>query len=255
MRHTPAMQIGNRSELAVIGLEGRVEERDDHVVATWGALPDFAGGNKLVFAAPPGPGDLERWEALFADALPAAPHRSFAWEGAEGETAPFVAAGYELSRCAVLVTSSPPTDPPRASGRVEVRALDGPAEWRAVIDGARSDFGARRTRRFRALVEAGHGLWFGAFLDGRYVAGLGIFGAGGLARYQEVVTLPDFRGRGIGGRLVAEAGRQAMERLAARRLVIVAEQGSSAERIYRAAGFEPVGQMYEVVRMPGGPGG
>jgi hypothetical protein len=40
-----------------------------------------------------------------------------------------------------------------------------------------------RTAAVRRLVDAGHGVWFGAFLDGRLAAQLGLFTDGrGVAR-------------------------------------------------------------------------
>jgi hypothetical protein len=43
----------------------------------------------------------------------------------------------------------------------------------------------------RAITEAGHGSWFGAFIDGRLLAQLGLItGQAGLARYQNVETHP-----------------------------------------------------------------
>ena len=56
------------------------------------------------------------------------------------------------------------------------------------------DFLPRKAAANRALVDAGHGHWWGAFVDDRLVASLGIFRAGdGLARFQNVKTHPDFR--------------------------------------------------------------
>ena len=54
-------------------------------------------------------------------------------------------------------------------------------------------FVTRRALAERTLAEAGHGAWWGAFLDDRLASVMGLVDAGGgLARYQSVETHPDF---------------------------------------------------------------
>jgi predicted GNAT family acetyltransferase len=99
-------------------------------------------------------------------------------------------------------------------------------------------FVERRTRTNRALTEAGHGAWFGAFLEGRLVSQLGLLAASvGLARFQLVETHPDVRGRGLAGSLVHHASAYGFETLDARTLVMVADPDYVAIRIYRSVGF------------------
>jgi len=89
------------------------------------------------------------------------------------------------------------------------------------------------------MVRHGHGAWFGAFVDGVIRAELGIFTDGeGIARYQFVGTHPDFRRRGLTSALVASAGQWALASLpGVRELVIIADAGGPAARIYRRVGF------------------
>ena len=70
------------------------------------------------------------------------------------------------------------------------------------------------------------------------MAQLGISSDGrGVARYQDVETHPSARRQGLAGALVRQA-RYALAELGARTLVIVADPGAAAVRVYRAAGFE-----------------
>src|SRR6266542_1682113 len=102
-----------------------------------------------------------------------------------------------------------------------------------------SDFLDRRIATQRRLAEDGDGSWFGAFTGGRLASQLGIFSVGGgIARYQSVEAHPAARGQGLAGTLVYQAGRYAAAELAATTLVIVAESGHQAERVYRSVGFE-----------------
>ena len=59
----------------------------------------------------------------------------------------------------------------------------------------------------------------------------------GIARYQNVETHPAWRRKGLAGTLVWRTGRWALAELAARTLVIVADPGASAIRVYRSVGF------------------
>jgi ribosomal protein S18 acetylase RimI-like enzyme len=100
------------------------------------------------------------------------------------------------------------------------------------------DFLNRRMVARRQLSADGHGAWFGAFLDRRLVAHLGIFKAGDdIARFQDVETHPDSRRQGLAGTLVYSAAAYALRNLAARTLVIVADPADNAIRLYRSLGF------------------
>jgi predicted GNAT family acetyltransferase len=91
------------------------------------------------------------------------------------------------------------------------------------------------------MEQAGLGHWYGAFLGGKMVADLGVFhDRRGLGRYQSVETHPDFRSRGIAGRLVYDAGLQAMLEHGLHTLVIITDADSSPSRIYASVGFVPM---------------
>ena len=70
------------------------------------------------------------------------------------------------------------------------------------------------------------------------MAQLGVFSDGsGIARYQNVETHPASRRHGLAGTLVWQAGRWTLDQLGARTLVIVADPGAGAIRVYRSVGF------------------
>ena len=66
---------------------------------------------------------------------------------------------------------------------------------------------------------------------------MGIFVGNGLARYQEVQTAESHRGRGIASALLVVAGRWARAKSEDVPLVIVADAGTPAGRLYRRMGF------------------
>jgi len=159
----------------------------------------------------------------------------------------FEAAGLDVRRETVL-TASALREPPHPNRAARFRQLRGDgwqqsAQLRAVCDAedgppAGRAFAEARDAARRRLAEAGHGAWFGAFVDGELAAQLGVFSGGtGIARYQDVETHPDARRQGLAGTLVFHAARYAIDQLGATTLVIVTDPGESAIRVYRSVGF------------------
>ena len=103
------------------------------------------------------------------------------------------------------------------------------------VDGDR----IKLTKNDSPSTEDGQGQWFGAFLGDRLVSSMGLIRAGeGLARFQEVLTHPDARGRGLAGTLVHHVSRFGFDELGVETLVMVADPDYLAIRIYRSVGFE-----------------
>lgn len=257
-----------QTNLFFLGHQGEVLERDGYLVARTPAQPGYYWGNLLLFDAPPPPGSVGTWTALFAKEfadLPEVRHQTFAWDdpdGPRGAAAEFEAAGFEFDPAVFLVADSP-RPPPHPNPDLVVRPLTGAADWDAAAacqvacrdprfeEDVYRGFVATRMRAQRALVEAGHGRWYGGFLGGELVADLGVFmTGGGVARYQSVGTRPEFRRRGICGTLVYETARLAIAEQGATRLCMVADPEYHAARIYESVGFEPRERQAGLCRYP-----
>ena len=72
------------------------------------------------------------------------------------------------------------------------------------------------------------------------VGGLGITVKGGIGRFMDVGTHPDFRRRGICRSLVYQASCYTFKHLGTDLLVMAAVIDSEAARIYQQIGFRPV---------------
>lgn len=246
--------LGWRTDLIFPRFDGIVTDRGDCLVIRTPSNPGYYWGNFLLFPHPPGPDSLPLWTERFREEIAAhqpAAHVTFGWDSPGGEAGalePFLAEGFQLNESVVLAADAL-SPPPHRSEEIAVRPLATDDDWAQVlrnqvecrpaefaVEGYR-EFKERQMARYRRMAEAGLGAWFGAFLDGRVVADLGIFTDGGLARFQRVETHPDFRRRGICGTLVHEAARQAKAELGAERLVIVADEHYHAGRIYESLGF------------------
>lgn len=259
------ISLGFRTDLMLRRTAGSViDDRPDHLVVRTPVNPAFRWGNFVLLGRPPGPEDVRRWAAGFDEEFPGVPYVALGVDGTDGDAgdaAGLAALGLTAEVSTVLTADrlAPPARPLTA----EVRRLAGDDDWdralelRRAMDGPEPPpehrlFVERRVAETRRLCEAGHGAWFGAFVDGRMRAGAGVFGDGdGAARYQNVETHPGFRGRGLASHVVHRAGQWALSEAGARTLVIVADPGYHAIRIYRALGFADTERQVQLMRLPG----
>ncbi|HET6878495.1 MAG TPA: GNAT family N-acetyltransferase [Jatrophihabitans sp.] len=257
--------LGYRTDLALLRLGGTlVEDRGDHLLIRSRHNPTYWWGNYLLLPSVPDDDDIDHWLARFSAEHPDAQHVALGIDCTDGTTADlegFARRGLEVEAGTVMTASS--VHRPRSENTEAIyRPLAGDDDWaQSVALGVRIDDGNYEPeghRRFvqakmatyRRLVEAGHGQWFGAFLDGRLVAQLGLFTASaGLARFQSVETDPDFRRRGLAGGLVHLASTYGLER-GVQTLVMVADPGYVAIDLYRAVGFADTESQLHVQRAP-----
>ena len=254
--------LGFRTDLALLQLGGSVvEDRGTHLVVRTPTNPTFYWGSFVLLAGPPEPDAGPHWVEVFQRELPEAGHRTFGVDGTTGtaeDLAAFAALGYELD-VSVVMTARAVHEPPHPHPTATLRPLvsDGDWEQQVALSMAGEDehvteqFASRRADAHRRNAEDGHGAWFGAFLEGRLAASMGIFAAGdGLARFQEVKTHRDARGQGLAGTLVHAASNHALDELGAETLVMVADPGYLAIRVYRAVGFDGTESQLGVARTP-----
>ena len=245
------VSLGFRTDVTLLESGGSVVvDRGDHLVVRTPANPGFHWGNFLLFDRPPQPGDAARWSTLFETEFPGATHRAFGVDGVDGlagGTAEHRALGVATEVNTVLTADrlAPPPPAPQA----DIRELSGDDDWHQALaldhacygvptDEAGRRFAERRVAGYRSLCEAGRGRWVGGFVDGRLLAGAGLFSTGsGLARFQNVETHPAFRRRGLASAVIHQAGQHALRDHPTRKLVIVADPEDHAVRLYRALGF------------------
>lgn len=260
--------LGFRTDIMLLTLHGSdVEDHGDHLVVRTPGNPGFWWGNFVLLRDLPGPGDVRRWEQVFAHELPEAVHRTFGIDGTRGDVADlgeFAAVGYTVDTSAVM-TASAVREPPHPHRDATYRALDltDRGDRDAAIElqlanapdrepAGHREFLTRKMAGMRVLQEAGCGSWFGAFVDGRMLSGMGLFTDGsGVARFQSVDTHPDARGRGLAGTLVHHVSRYGLADLGASTLVMVADPGYHAIDIYRSVGFETTEAQLQLERSPG----
>jgi GNAT superfamily N-acetyltransferase len=261
--------LGYRTDLALLQLGGtRIEDQGDHLVVQSPHNPTHWWGNFLLLPGVPAPQDAQAWLDRFAAEFPDAEHAALGFDGVAGrvgDLAAFTEHGLRAEAQTVM-TATAVHEPPRPNREATYRQLTSDDDWAQGVqlrmtcndDGLEPvsyrAFVTAKTETNRQLVEAGHGGWFGAFVDGQLVAQMGLFAASpGLARFQSVETHPDFRGRGLAGTLVHRVSRYGLGELGASTLVMVADPLYLAIRVYRSVGFADTESQLQAERPPTGP--
>jgi ribosomal protein S18 acetylase RimI-like enzyme len=250
-------RIDLKTDLIFTRYEGEVRDRGTYQAVHTPENPTFHWGNFLIFEKAPGPGDAAEWNRTFLKEFghyPTLIHRAYTWNS--GRIAPGIVAKFaelrvklELNRVLSLTSEASLLRPKKFDTSVDVREIQSEAEWEAVIenqiDTRAADFTRehyepfkrRQFARYRRMHAAGLGSWFGAYSDGRLVADLGLYYEDGIGRFQSVGTHPDFRRRGICGRLVYEASTHGFMKWNLGTLVMVAADDYHAAGIYESVGF------------------
>lgn len=245
--------LGYRTDLMLLQLGGsELTDKGEYVVVRTPANPAFWWGNYLLFRTAFAPGDTAERLDTFQREFPDAAHRSLGidtTDGTIGSEDELRAAGLEIERSTVM-SAREVKEPARPNDTSQYRFLASDDDWEQLVeltlisatmevDDAYREFNRRRVAADRAVCEAGHGQWFGAFDGDRLQASLGLVTDGsGVARFQIVQTHPDDRGRGIASTLVHRASRYGLDELGAHTLVMVADPDYLAIRIYRSLGFD-----------------
>jgi GNAT superfamily N-acetyltransferase len=259
--------LGYRTDLALLQLGGsEVEHRDDYLVIRSPHNPTFWWGNYLLLAEVPPAADTDTWLERFHAEFSEAEHVALGFDDPAArieQLSAFAERGISCIAGTVMQTTAV-HEPPRPNRDATYRPLTTDADWAQSLAlniacndmqeaSAHLEFAKQKLRTTRSLVDAGHGAWFGAFVDGELVSQMGIFAASpGLARYQAVETRPDARGRGLAGTLVHHVGRYALETLGAETLVMVADSDHLAARVYESVGFTHRESQLQAER-PSGP--
>lgn len=254
--------LGWATDLAVLELAGStVEEFTDHLVVRSPSNPDFHWGNCIFVIDADAVDDADRWVDVFRRSFSHADWTAIGLAGMPTRRRAWERHGLALELDDVLATRHPPRQTTPPVGYV-VRGLVG-QDWAQLVARemavndesgqydavAHERFARARVASQRALVDQGAALFVGAFVGGRLVAELGIVDCGGTARYQNVGTAPEHRGRGVASHLIGVAATWAASRGCAQ-WVIVTEATNPAGRVYRKAGFELVEPIVQAYRAP-----
>lgn len=259
----PADNPGLATDLAILELGGSTIERHrGYRVVRTPANPLFHWGNFLIADAdgPAALEDADGWLDVFARHFPGADYVAIALPRRPVGPA-WAAAGVPIETDDILVADRPPEGAPLPTG-FRVERLENDAPWEGARLVALADleqrmprdrqvnetFSRARVADKRRLAATGRAAYFAVLgADGNVAATLGIVCCGRYARFQDVVTAPDFRRRGLAAHLLGVAARWAGEKGCSAWVIVAAADGP-AGRIYRRAGFVESARMVSAYR-------
>jgi ribosomal protein S18 acetylase RimI-like enzyme len=257
--------LGLATDLLLHAEMGSVSHDEGYAIVRTQQAPEYFSGNMLVLSARPAKTDHQRLEDDFARLIggpPAIVHRSFAWPEDTGTIADlhsYADYGYEASMCSVLVAERDAVHAGEINTSVDVRLFDSDRDWQdwarlTLTDmpnpGSDASLGCVDFQRsaYRRLIERQFGNWWGAFIDGELVGSLGLFFFGRIGRFQSIVTREDQRNKRVCRTLLTEVIKRAAG--ARDRLVIVADEGYHAIRLYESLGFKRQARIGSLCQTP-----
>jgi GNAT superfamily N-acetyltransferase len=255
--------LGYQTDLIFARFSGEIVDKGVYTVIRTPSNPTFWYGNFIVFPNPPEASDVTRWMNILKLEFPSAKHKVIGFDSVNGELGAardFEKLGFSVVET-VVMTAKTVHAPPKQNLEAEYRQILTPEDWEQVIqlriecndehepEGYKI-FIQRKMLEYQRMTEAGLGNWWGAFLDGKMVSGLGLFLEHGVGRFQSVETHADYRRRGLCGTLVHTAAKHALETLNARVLVMCADPEYHAARIYESVGFKPTETQMALERPP-----
>ncbi|MFT5080128.1 MAG: ribosomal protein S18 acetylase RimI-like enzyme [Bacteroidia bacterium] len=221
-----------------------VSELDGDLVVRMESRRGFYWGNFLLLAKAPEAHEVDRVIERFLGLFPRQDfgHIAIGWhESNLDATKPFLERGFHLDHGHVSSSWAVP-EALNACAGLEVAEAHSSADGEATIQLALADrepahkaepferFVRKQVETRRRQVSTGQLKWFVARLEGQVVGSMGLF-------LQDVVTHADSRGCGVCSTLLAEVYRRGLEELGATTLVLLADVGGPAWRIYEAHGF------------------
>lgn len=254
------------TDLLVMGDQSELTCHADRFVQHTPAQPDFWFGNRTIFKSlPKNAAEAETQIAIAQGDHPEAYFSVIFWDVPDADTTPFAAAfetaGYEIET-GITLAGDRAARPGLPDG-IAFRQIISDADWEAVIalqlEGMlRDGFEPNKAQSYikksflrrRQVSEAGRGVWYGLFEGQLLVADMGLVWSPALVRYQSVETRASHRRRGLCAALLGEVSACAVARYPDARQVIVAEDGTTAARLYQRAGFVPVERVVSASRTP-----
>jgi ribosomal protein S18 acetylase RimI-like enzyme len=253
--------LGYKTNFIFAKFSGSIIDQGDYTLIKTPKNPGYYWGNFIVFDKAPVSGDYKKWKNLFDKEFSyyKEPHHyAFTWdtEAAKPEDInEFIDNNFDLDTEVVLTTSRL-NPPPHVNEKLELRKIKTDEQWQQIIDlqVASADpkymnedfekFKQEQMSEYRSMSEAGHGFWFGGYIDDLLVGDMGLFYEGDIGRYQSVGTHPEHRRKGVCGTMVYKVGQLMQADFNLRNLVMVADENYHAARIYESVGFKKTETQY-----------
>ncbi|HET9061132.1 MAG TPA: GNAT family N-acetyltransferase [Acidimicrobiales bacterium] len=246
------VSLGFRTDLMVLRSSGsEVIAAGDFIVVRTASNPTYWWGN---FVLAPNAQAVDEAVQIFTQEFPRARHFAIGLDTDDGDIRGLGSLDMEAE---VLTVLSARDLVAAAPVEAEIRELSSAHDWAQLLalwldenPSAGVTYHQGRTDEAYRLAQTGMAAYLGAFRSGRLVSSTGIVTDGTpTARFQNVGTRQGHRRQGLASNLVVTAASIAKARWGVEQLVIVAEQKSSAHRLYRALGFDDTELQIQLSRI------
>jgi GNAT superfamily N-acetyltransferase len=250
----PILSPAYRTDLLFAAFEGSIIHHEFYTCIHTSARPDYFWGNYLILHQNYSLGAKQAIH-IYRTQFPKN-HNRFITIGIDDEyqshsfDRDMIESGFRIIRSEILECTIPLS---AQNPGVECRVLVSDNDYQQWVDvhsnelwyldsDSQIPFLEKERDSLRSMAEAGYGWRFGAFIDNKLVAELGIYhDKQGLGRFNSVSTHRDYRNRGICSYLLHFAAHYAQIQAGIEKFIIVADAEYFARTIYRKAGFQLIG--------------
>lgn len=254
--------VGLNSDLEILKITSKVIDRGDYLKVETLNNPEFYWGNFLIFSSPPKNGDLQKWLEIWRQEFQSnslIKHFAFTWDifGGKPELDTFLASGFILEETVLMSTKELKIY--RQNSHVDYRIISSKEDWDQLIElqietgllelnynpNVYREFVQKRFGNYKLMVDNKQGNWFGAFINGKLVSDLGLFGDKKNMRFQSIETKLEFRGQGIAQNLMFFAANT----INSDNYILQADSKGKAIDLYMKMGFE-IKEVLSFLHMP-----
>lgn len=254
--------VGLNSDLYIISNTSKVIDCGNYLKIESPNNPEFFWGNFLIFSNPPQNADYENWINIFQQEFghnKDIKHLAFTWDifGGKPELENFITAGFILEETVLMSTKKLKLINPNTN--LEYRTISSANDWEQLVElqietgllelnynpKIYREFVQRRFSDYKMMVDKNMGKWFGAFLNGKLVSDLGLFGDHQNMRFQSIETKSEYRKQGIAQNLMVYAATT----LNSENYILQADSKGKAIDLYMKMGFE-IKEVISFLHMP-----
>jgi|GEM_PF-6961178 len=256
---------GQRTEVCMDSLESKIESTHDYIVIKNDLVPDYYGGNKIIFEhAPHSMHDLESCIEIYHKHFNVAAQKfiHFTWDQHTSDIPKSLIKdhGYHLFEGQTMQLET--MDRPEYMNQgVDVH----PVNWNKDIPGLQAlhldptwerasiDFQNRywtmKWPKLKMMEEVFPGRRWVVKKNKTIVADVGLYAFKNIARFHALMVDPEYRKQGLASRILFEAWDYAKKHWDVDVFVLVSEKNSDASKLYTNLGFKTIEPFYDVTKV------
>lgn len=229
-------------------------EKDKYFVIKTPKRPNYFWGNYILMKDPPHNGCFNDWVKIFEDEIGNKSSLgycaiTFDLGGDEiFDTSEFSDNGFKVGTDKILVADKI-VEPKKLNSQFNVKEYDlsknidsfvevhFDSDWAYGSEQAQTKFLKEQATEFQSLIERNIAKRFGAFLENKLVADLGIYWNNDFIRFNNISTHPAYRRKGVCSTLVYNVSKNLLDNDPDKKLVMQADEDYHAASIYESIGF------------------